>query len=263
MEIIRNACPVPAFAEKDVALVAIGDIHGRFDLLVRILPTIKKVIPPTCKRVDLVLLGDIIDRGDAAIEVLDLIREGINDWNIIPLMGNHEQLLLRVLNADMANYRMQWALWRGNGGLSTLENLNIKIPPIAQTPIYEHRKALVKALGAQRIEQLNNFASHYKSGNILCVHAGIDPAISIEDNFNATKLSTHPKHWAWIRDEFLEHAGPFENGTFIVHGHTVLPGPVLEPHRIGLDTGACLYGVLSGALFFNSEMTVFQVTTDE
>lgn len=262
MEIIRTASPVPANPDDGVALVAIGDIHGRFDLLVRILPTIAKIIPETCKRVDLVLLGDIIDRGDAAIEILDLICEGINDWNIIPIMGNHEQLLLRVLNADISSYRLQWALWRGNGGISTLENLNIKLPPIAQTPICEHRNALVNALGQHRIDQLTGFVSHYRSGNILCVHAGIDPALSLSENFAAAKLSTHPNHYAWIREEFLDHSGPYEDGIFIVHGHTVIPGPVLHPHRIGLDTGACLYGILSGALFYKSEMTVFQVSED-
>jgi len=262
MEIIRKPYPVPGTPEKDVALVCVGDIHGCYDLFVRIISVIKKALPKNCKRVDLVLLGDIIDRGNAAIEILDFIREGIEDWNVIPILGNHEQLLLRVLAASEEAYRPQWAMWRGNGGMSTLENLNIKIPPIAITPASEHRKALVAALGKQRIDQLNNFSSHYQNGSILCVHAGIDPDKTLNENFTAKKLSTHPKHWAWIRDGFLDHHDPFEDGIFIVHGHTVITGPKLEPHRISLDTGACLYGVLTGAVFYNYEMTIFQVNQD-
>jgi len=262
VEIIRHPVPVPASPEKDVALIAVGDIHGQYDLLVRLLPTIRKVLPENCIRVELVLLGDIIDRGNAAIEVLDLIDEGIADWQLIPLLGNHEQLLLRVLNASPPHYKMAWAMWRGNGGLSTLENLNIKIPPLNQCSPPQHRAALIRALGDRRIDLLNRFQSHHHSNNILCVHGGIDPQKSLQENFDVPKLSTHPRHWAWIRDEFLHHESAFENNTFVVHGHTVLPGPQLKRNRIGLDTGACLYGVLSGALFFNGDMTVFQVAAD-
>lgn len=262
MEIIRKAFPIPGTPEKDVAVVAIGDIHGRFDLLQQIITTAKKTIPSYAKRVDFVLLGDIIDRGDAAIEVLDLVREGIDDFNVIPILGNHEQLLLRVLNASDETYKSHWALWRGNGGLNTLENLQIKIPPIVDTAVKEHRPALISALGQERIDFLNQFKSHHRSGNILCVHGGIDPHISLEENFAKDKLLHDDKHWAWIRDGFLDYDKPYPDQTFVVHGHTVIPGPKLAPHRIGLDTGACIFGVLSGATFFNHKMTIFQVTAD-
>jgi calcineurin-like phosphoesterase family protein len=263
MQIIRKPFPVPGTPEPDVALVAIGDIHGRFDLLQEIIPCIKKTIPEKATRIDLVFLGDVIDRGNAAIEVLDLLRDGIENWNIIPLLGNHEQFLLRLLNASSEkSYRSKWAMWRGNGGLSTLENLQVKIPPLAKLEVSQHRLDLIHALGQSRVDYLNTFVSHHKSGNILCVHGGIDPKKSLEENFSAHKLDNSPTHWAWIRNEFLDFDQPFEDNCFVVHGHTVIPGPKLEPHRIGLDTGACLYGVLSGATFFNHEMTVFQVTQD-
>ncbi len=262
MEIIRKAFAIPGSPEKDVALVAIGDIHGRFDLLQQIIATAKKTIPKSAKQVDFVLLGDIIDRGDAAIEVLDLTRDGIEDWNTICLLGNHEQLLLRVLAAHDDTYKHHWTMWRGNGGFNTLENLQIKIPPLANMAVADHRAALLKALGQERIDFLNQFASHYKNGNIVCVHGGIDPEISLEENFAKDKLSQDDRHWAWIRDGFLDHPLPYPDNSFIVHGHTVIPGPKLEPHRIGLDTGACVYGVLSGAVFFNHKMTIFQVTAD-
>ncbi|WP_135075796.1 metallophosphoesterase [Terasakiella sp. SH-1] len=262
MEIVRKPFPIPGTPDKDVCLVAIGDIHGRYDLLRKAIPCIRKSLPQDAKQVDLVLLGDILDRGDAAIEVIDYIREGIDDWNIIPILGNHEQLLLRVLNASDAAYRPTWRMWRGNGGLSTLENLQIEIPPIADISAASHKKALIQALRQERIDYIQNFYPFYRSGSILCVHAGVDPQKTLEENFSSDRLSQHPRHWAWIRDGFLDHDGPFPEGVFVVHGHTVIPGPKLEPHRIGLDTGACLHGVLSGAIFFNHEMTIFQVTSD-
>ncbi|SCA57756.1 conserved hypothetical protein [Candidatus Terasakiella magnetica] len=262
MNIIRKPYPIPGTPKEGVCVVAVGDIHGRYDLLQKAIPCIKKALPPEAKQTDLVLLGDILDRGDAAIEVIDYIREGIEDWNIIPLLGNHEQLLLRVLDANDAAYRPTWRMWRGNGGISTLENLQINIPSIAETDTKTHKKALIKALGQERLDYINGFRSHYRNGSILCVHGGIDPNKTLEENFTAPRLSQHPNHWAWIRDDFLDHQGPYEDGVFVVHGHTVLPGPRLEPHRIGLDTGACLYGVLSGAIFYNHQMTIFQVTAD-
>ena len=211
MQIIRKPFPIPANPEKGVALVAIGDIHGRFDLLQNIIPCIKKTIPQNAKRVDLVLLGDVIDRGDAAIEVLDLVQEGIEGWNIITLMGNHEQLLLRLLATESdESYRSKWAVWRGNGGASTLGNLHIKIPPLAQMEVADHRQQLIQALGQDRIDFLNTFVSHYRSGNILCVHGGIDPNKSLDENFSADKLANFPTHWAWIRNDFLNFDQPFD-----------------------------------------------------
>ena len=67
MDIIRRSFAIPGSREKDVALIAIGDVHGRFDLLQQIIPTAKKALPKKAKQVQFVLLGDIIDRGDAAI----------------------------------------------------------------------------------------------------------------------------------------------------------------------------------------------------
>lgn len=262
MDIIRTPVPVLGSPEKEVALVAIGDVHGQFDMLHKIIATAKKTLPCAAKDVVFVLLGDIIDRGDAAIEVIDLILEGIEDWRVIPILGNHEQLLLRVLHSNDDDYRHHWALWRGNGGQNTLENLHIKIPPIADTPVDAHRRAFEKALGPKRMSFLNAMPSHYKSGNILCVHAGVDPTLTLAENFAKDKLSNAPDHWAWIREGFLDHEGAYPENCFVVHGHTVLPGPKLTLHRIGLDTGACVYGILSGATFFNGEMTVFQVTAD-
>jgi len=262
MEIIRTPFPVPGSPKKDVALLAIGDIHGKFGLLQRILSVAKKILPKTANHTELVLLGDIIDRGDASIEILDLLQHGIEDWEVIPILGNHEQLLLRVLDASEDDYIMNWAFWRGNGGIKTLENLHITIPSLTEISVKEHRDILLKALGDDRVAYLNTFKSHYRNGDILCVHAGIDPKKSLEDNFSKDKLDNHPDHWAWIREGFLDHTEPFTDGVFVVHGHTVIPGPKLEPHRICLDTGGCVYGVLSGALFFNDEMTIFQVTQD-
>ncbi len=265
MEIIRRPFPVTGSPEEGVAVVAIGDIHGRYDLFKQALSCVKKALkalPEKPKQVDLVLLGDLIDRGENSGKVLDLVHKGIKGYNIIPLMGNHEQLLLNILDANMETYCTKWRLWRGNGGQATLESLPVNIPAICDLDAEGHKKVLLKKLGQKRIDFINGFKSHYRSGNILCVHAGIDPTKSLAENFEQDHLSQSPKHWAWIRDGFLNHHGPFPEGVFVVHGHTVIPGPKLEPHRIGLDTGACLYGVLSGAVFYNHEMMVFQVTPD-
>lgn len=262
MEIIRKPYPIPGTPDKDVAVIAIGDIHGKYGLLQSALATAKKIIPKTATKVELVLLGDILDRGNAALEVIDQMMQGIEDWDIIPILGNHEQLLLRVLDAQKDTYRMKWALWRGNGGMHTLENVQMVIPNLHDVGFEKHREVLLDALGRKRVSYIDSFKSHHINGNILCVHGGIDPNLSIQENFEKDRLSQGINHYAWIRDDFLDHEGPYPDNMFVVHGHTVIPGPKLQPHRIGLDTGACLYGVMSGALFFNHNMTIFQVTQD-
>lgn len=258
MRLIRKPSIIPASTEKDVLIIAIGDVHGELDLLKSLIENIARTIPTHARRIELVLLGDIIDRGPASIGVLDLMIKGIKNWVMVPLLGNHEQALLRLLDAPDDMYIRLFNLWMENGGFTTLTNLGCEFPHLSPKTIQDHQSTLKLALGQKRIDYLKSFQSHHRCGDILCVHAGIDPKQSIEENFSRSSDT----HWAWIRNGFLDHKGLFPDEVFIAHGHTVIPGPKVEPHRIGLDTGACRLGVLSGASFFNDKMTIFQVTKD-
>lgn len=262
MKVIRKPIKISAMPEENTALLTVGDIHGCYDLLVALLDIAQDIAPETPQQTKLVLLGDQIDRGPESVKVLNLLKNGVADWEIIPLLGNHEQLLLNVLAANEDSFKMRWMLWRGNGGGALLDKAGLDWSDLAPLSLTQQKNQLINAIGPAYIDFIQDFPSHYVNGDFLCVHAGIHPHKTIQENFAQERLSQDPDHWAWIRDPFLNHKGPYPDHKFIVHGHTILPGPKLQEHRIGLDTGACLTGVLSAALFFKNEMTIFQVTPD-
>lgn len=260
MDIVRNPKPIAASPRPDHAVIAIGDIHGHMDLFEQLLATARKIIPDQAAQTDIVLLGDMIDRGPQSQRVIDWLGKDHGIGNPVGLLGNHEQLLLALLEASKDRYENHYDLWMSNGGKQTLDSLDGTIPEPRRTSIKAHKQAIKKALGPERLKILQNLKSHYRNGDLLCVHAGIDPHLSLDENFMKDRLERDPTHWAWVRDPFLSHEEAYPDDVFIVHGHTILPGPHLKPHRIGLDTGGYRYGVLSGALFFNKTITVFQAT---
>ena len=86
---------------------AIGDIHGRLDLLDALLDIIGADAATSAvkQRPVLVFVGDYIDRGPASKGVIDrLIRlreasDRGNGLEVRTLMGNHEQTLLQFLDS--------------------------------------------------------------------------------------------------------------------------------------------------------------------
>lgn len=260
MEIIRNPKPISASAPENHCVIAIGDVHAQMDLFEQILASAAKIVPKEAERVDLVLLGDVIDRGPKSKTMLDWLAEGHPDWPTTALLGNHEQFLLHILEAPKGSYRQAYNLWMSNGGKDTLKSFAEKIPDPRTVGSKEHKEWLKKTLSKRRLDVLNGLKSHIRFGDLLFVHAGIDPGLSLKKNFSKSRLSRSDTHWAWIRGPFLNHEGPYPDNVFVVHGHTILPGPRLHPHRIGLDTGGYRYGVLTGAVFFNNTITIFQAT---
>lgn len=100
-----------------IRLFAIGDIHGCFDSLEELVENKIQLN----KNDTLVLLGDYIDRGDKSKEVIDYIidLQG-KDYNIIPLIGNHELLLLETFEDE--NNKPKWLQ---NGGGETLKSFGV------------------------------------------------------------------------------------------------------------------------------------------
>ena len=81
---------------------AIGDIHGRLDLLDQLLSDIHGQLArrPTHK-VLLVFVGDLIDRGPRSAEVVERLRTYRRDGvKAVFLLGNHEEVLLRILGGE-------------------------------------------------------------------------------------------------------------------------------------------------------------------
>jgi serine/threonine protein phosphatase 1 len=223
---------VPAALPNGVRMYAVGDIHGRSDLLSRVL----RGIDADCRRRPAdrpvtVFIGDYIDRGPGSRAVLDLLLRWRRDNEAVFLRGNHETFLTRFL-ADSRTLDE----WRQNGGLETLLSYGLK-PTISPDRREQVRLAdrLAHAIPPEHLEFLESLDLSFCCGDFLFVHAGVRPGVPIHEQTEDDLL--------WIREEFLAHERPFER--FVVHGHTPVNAPDLRRNRINIDTGAFATGRLT------------------
>ena len=163
----------PLAPEENV--IAIGDIHGRFDLLSKFEDA---AIPA-----QIICLGDLIDRGEQSADVLRTLFEVPN---VITLMGNHEEMMLGFIDDPKTNGER----WLRYGGLQTLHSFGVS--GISQTSsgadLEKARDALYAAMGADLVEWVANLPKSWVSGNVAFVHAGADPAVAIENQENRAAM---------------------------------------------------------------------------
>jgi serine/threonine protein phosphatase 1 len=202
---------------------AIGDIHGRLDLLMDLLSQI--ITHANGRSCKLVFLGDYIDRGPDSAGVLALVRRFQQHWpeSVICLKGNHEAMLLEVVTEPAVT---SW--WLGNGGDNTLVSFGVSHPG---------------DLPADVLSWIAGLPTLYEDEHRYFVHAGLHPDLSLSEQDDQTKL--------WIRDEFL--LVDYDFGKHVVHGHTPSQtgGPELRPYRTNLDTGAVFGGPLTAGVFMD------------
>lgn len=222
----------PERLPEGVRIYAIGDVHGRADLLDRLLSRIEahKAAHPTARTVRL-LIGDYIDRGPASREVLDILIGSARHRDMIFLRGNHDIFVQKFLQ-DPATLRD----WSRVGGLETLMSYGLK-PSL--NPDALAQKELAVALNAALPEShrhfLNALRTSFTCGGYFFVHAGVRPGTPLAKQSDDDLM--------WIRDEFLLHERAFEK--IVVHGHTPVREIDIRPNRINIDTGAYATGRLS------------------
>jgi serine/threonine protein phosphatase 1 len=217
-------------------LYAVGDIHGRPDLLEKMLAKIAKDAKKSRASVTkVVFLGDYVDRGPDSRGVVQRLMgpapEGIDQ--MIALKGNHEDMLLRFLDHPLHG-GFEWILL--NGGAPTLASWGVDLPAVLDAREIKglHRDFLDRLTSQERMF-LANLPLKHVEGGVLCVHAGIRPGVALSHQV--------PEDLMWIRDAFLDHPG--SHGKMVVHGHTVTFEPELLPNRAGIDTGAWRTGSLT------------------
>jgi len=215
-------------------LYAVGDIHGRADLLESLIEQITADAashPDTAKR--LIFLGDYVDRGPASSAVIDLVLDNTPPGiEVVRLMGNHEEMMLRFL-ADIAVGRT----WMMNGGDATLRSYGVEPPSLFSGAPALHRaqQHFAERLPARHLSFLQGLAISHTEGDYLFVHAGVRPGVALDRQRTEDLL--------WIRDEFLASNRDF--GKVVVHGHSISLDPEFRANRIGIDTGAYATGRLS------------------
>ena len=236
---------VAACVPEDVLVCAIGDVHGRLDLLVDIEEKIARFAagrPESVRRI--VCLGDYIDRGYQSLEVIDHLRGPAPDgFERICLLGNHEDYLLRFFVSTV-----EGPAWLANGGRETLMSYGVMLPPGTASPddIEQARNELLVRMPDSHLEFLRSLVTYHVEGDYLFVHAGIRPRVSLEAQQTEDLL--------WIRERFL--SSDVDHGYIVVHGHTVVEEPAVCPNRIGIDTGAYASGRLT-ALVLAGDMRTF------
>jgi serine/threonine protein phosphatase 1 len=210
-------------------VVAVGDIHGRLDLLEALWPKIDAASRQSSARHrTLIFVGDYVDRGLQSAQVLDRMLEGFPGFETVFLKGNHDETLLQFLTDPTIG-----DAWKNFGGLETLRSYGVvHAPPKSWA---ETRSEFAAAIPQAHVEFLKNLKLHAVVGDYLFVHAGIRPRVLLEEQREYDLL--------WIRDEFLSSDANF--GRIVVHGHTPSERPDIRPNRIGIDTGAYMTGKLT------------------
>ncbi len=229
----RASSPVPAStaAPDGMRLYAIGDIHGRADLLDDLARQIENDVKSAPKNIMAVFLGDYIDRGPQSAAVLDRLCRGAFPTPFVALRGNHEQTMLDAFDNDSV-----FEPWRQFGGLETLVSYRVDVSQLMRGQGHEAaRLQMAEKTPAAHREFLNSMPLTHELGDYFFCHAGVRPGVPLARQSAADLL--------WIRDEFL--ASPAFHGKVVVHGHTPVSAPDIRPNRINIDTGAYATGVLS------------------
>lgn len=204
---------------------AVGDIHGRLDLLLGAQARIDRDKRKfATEEVTEVYLGDYIDRGPDSAAVVSSLVERANKVRARFLRGNHEQLLLDFVHGNDCLEQ-----WKSVGGTATLLSYGITadhlVPGVAPELV---RSALRKNVPEKHWEFYQQTGSYISIGAYLAVHAGLRPGVSLEEQA--------PRDLLNIRGDFLDHTGDF--GHIVIHGHTPVREPDLRKNRINIDTGA-------------------------
>jgi len=249
----RQAPPTPPPAIPDGERVfAIGDIHGRSDLLRALIAAIadeEQRRGPA--RTTIILLGDLIDRGPDSAGVLALAREwqGQRAAAGLPmhiLMGNHEDMLLESL--ERIEVLREFVK---HGGRETILSFGVTEQAYAQASWEDLQALLRAAVLGEWLDFIAGFEPMVRIGDYAFVHAGIRPGQPL----NAQR----DIDLRWIREPFL--SSPAPHGAVVVHGHTITDAPALRANRIGLDTGAYASGELT-ALLIEGTGRWFLATSD-
>jgi len=227
---LRKAQPrVPS----GVRIYAIGDIHGRADVLAELFMRIDRdlLARPTARSIE-IFLGDYIDRGPHSQRVLALLIARQRQHSAVFLKGNHEACACQFLidSSILSD-------WMHIGGINTLLSYGVELS--GYDPDQQAQQAIAaafrQALPDSHYRFLQGLALSFSCGDFFFVHAGVRPGIPL--------ILQSEQDLLWIRNEFLLHEEDF--GKVVVHGHSPIDLPDIRPNRINIDTGAYATGRLT------------------
>ena len=240
----------PASVPDGERVYAIGDIHGRYDLLDGLLRRIEADEAARGGRGRLIFLGDYVDRGPqsaAVVERLIALKNERPDTRF--LQGNHEEVFLSALTGDLKALRF----FNRIGGEETILSYGVGRDAYERADFNDLSRLLCAAVPKSHRNFLSDLEDMVVVGDYVFVHAGIRPGVPLDEQRSSDLR--------WIREEFIRSVSPQEK--VVVHGHTIEADVVDEPHRIGLDTGAYCYGTLTAMGFEGQERWLLQQSAAE
>jgi serine/threonine protein phosphatase 1 len=239
-----------ALVPDDTLVYAVGDIHGRADLLEKMHEAIlRDAAEAPCSRKVVIYLGDYVDRGPDSKRVVDVLLERpLAGFERYHLMGNHEAFLLEFLIDIEAGPG-----WFFNGGLQTLGSYGVnfgKHDDMSFDSLVRIQDDFLRRVPERHLDFFRRLDFSRTEGDYFFVHAGVRPGIPLENQSDEDML--------WIRDEFLSCDEEF--GKIVVHGHTITWEPDIRSNRIGIDTGAFASGVLTALVLEGRERDFLRVS---
>jgi len=233
LNLVRNREPRGHAVPDGERVYAIGDIHGRLDLLDRLLDGIERDdAGRDPARTLIIFLGDLIDRGPDSRRVVEramAVAQGPRPVRF--LMGNHEEVFLRAVEGDLRALRLLLRI----GGRETILSYGVEAEDFRSLDFGPLATLLRQKVPAEHLSFLSGFEESIEVGDYLFVHAGVRPGVSLGDQ-SASDMR-------WIRDDFLRHRDSF--GKVVVHGHSITNDVDVRSNRIGIDTGAYASGRLT------------------
>jgi serine/threonine protein phosphatase 1 len=234
----KNAEPelpqIEASVPEGQRVYAVGDVHGRSDLLIALIEAIELDNRDRgAAKTTVVMLGDLVDRGPDSVNVLALVREWQKFRNVRILAGNHEEMFLRSFNdIDMLRHFLR------HGGRETLLSYGMDKREYSGASIEEVQARMAQLVPQADLDFIAGFENLITIGDYVFVHAGVEPGVPLEEQ-EVAKLR-------WIREPFLSHMEPHDR--VVIHGHTISESPVDQGNRIGIDTGAYASGRLTAVV---------------
>jgi serine/threonine protein phosphatase 1 len=235
----------------DAPLYAVGDVHGRLDLLDRLLEAITADMEERfALDARIVLLGDLVDRGQDSRGVLARLMTLSCDApdRVLCLMGNHEKMLLDFLHFP----RERGNRWLRHGGTQTLASFGVKsgMAWASGARFVRLAEELRAAMGDALVNWIEGLPLYWRTGDVVCVHAAMDPAMppNLQD----------ARDMLWGTAAFVHR--PRADGLWIVHGHEVVDRGHVEAGRIATDTEAHASGRLTAAAIFPGKPVRFLST---
>ena len=228
---------------RGLAIYAIGDIHGRADLLKQTFTMIDEDIRLTRPEQAIqVFLGDYVDRGPSSRAAIDLLIERRKSHEMVLLRGNHEAALLHLLDP-----RSETPNLRNFGLLATIRSYGVNF---SVNPDRDEERKLVdefrQKFPREHHEFLRALEPSFSCGDYFFVHAGVRPGVALD--------AQDENDLIWIREEFLEFSGHF--GKYVVHGHTPVPKIDIRRNRMNIDTGAYATNRLTTVKFLESTVAM-------